>query len=82
MVARTSIQQDGHEEEINQTTRRLYMIASLFLFPLVEQLGNTGYIADFKVLPAPMRGNRMEPVWPEIALKADTQTPKMSLFEI
>ena len=73
MVACSSIQQDRHEEEIDQTTRGLQIIASL-LFPLVEQAGNTGYIADFKVLPAPMRGNRMELVWPKIALAPNTMS--------
>lgn len=67
MITRTGIQEDGDEEEVDEATSQLSIVAS-FAFPLLHYVGNTRYIPDLEMLPAPMRGDCMELIRTEITL--------------
>lgn len=66
----TGIQEDGDEEEVDEATSQLGIIASLVL-PLLYRVGDTRYIPDLEMLPAPMRGDHMEVIRTEITLAED-----------
>ncbi len=70
MITCTGIQEDGDEEEVDEATSQLSTITSLVL-PLLHYVGDTRYIPDLEMLPAPMRGDHMEVIRTEITLVED-----------
>ena len=67
MVPSASIQQYRNKEEVDQPTRNFKFVTTM-LFPLIEEVGNAGNAANFKVLPAPVRWNGVEFVGTKVAL--------------
>lgn len=67
MITRTSIQKDGNEEQVNKATSHLNVITA-FLFPLIKEVCDARDPPDFKMLPAPMRGDSVVLVWAKVPL--------------
>jgi len=67
MIPSASIQQYRNKEEVDQPTRNFKFVTTM-LFPLIEEVGNAGNAANFKVLPAPVRWDGVEFVGAKVAL--------------
>ena len=67
VVTSTGIQEDGHEEKVNQSTRELLVVASTLL-PFSQQIANSRHAANFEMLPSAVRWDGVELVWSIVAL--------------
>lgn len=67
IVTCTGIQKYGDKEEVDEATSLLSTVTSLVL-PLLHNVGDTRYIPNLEMLPAPMRGDHMEVIRTKITL--------------
>ena len=65
MVTSACVQEHRDEEEVDEATSDLDFFCT---FPLLDQIGNSRYVSDLKMLPATMRWYGIEFVRAEISL--------------
>lgn len=67
MIACACIQEHGHEEKIDESPDLFFLVVSCAV-PRFDQARDSWDAADFKVLPAPVRGNQVVSVGAKVAL--------------